>query len=371
MIRYANIIYLQILRAGLNDPGRAADASQMLTEEARRVTAALNDEERFSLTRPSGGFTAACADRVEELTALVAPMVEGAAELGARGTSSDVALATQLVSSLAREGFASRGGVDLLIALRKLPAVHVMIAGAMGATATRNGQMFAAFAAAPRLELYNRMLAVTSVLSPWDPFGPGWELPQFIVATREGGTVTNEVLAAYDAGTVRQIRSTPASDLVRAALEPAGRRFTVGDPEFKELFHRTEVMIAATTIDTERDNGGNDWSAQNWVGGHTAGERYAAEGLAHRMLAELETDGARWWPVAGGVFGGAHARAHAAMSTYVTMAVEAGKRRPPTHLRVHSEGESAPGDALLRDDHRSDAIRSTSMTARRATFGRP
>ena len=46
-------------------------------------------------------------------------------------------------------------------------------------------------------------------------------------------------------------------------------------------------------------------------------------------------------------------------------------RSPPTHLRVHSEGESAPGDALLRDDHRSDAIRSTSMTARRATFGRP
>ncbi len=44
---------------------------------------------------------------------------------------------------------------------------------------------------------------------------------------------------------------------------------------------------------------------------------------------------------------------------------------PPTHLRVHSEGESAPGDALLRDDHRSDAIRPTSMTARRATFGRP
>ena len=44
---------------------------------------------------------------------------------------------------------------------------------------------------------------------------------------------------------------------------------------------------------------------------------------------------------------------------------------PPTYLRVHSEGESAPGDALLRDDHRSDAIWPTSMTARRATFGRP
>src|SRR5665811_2437541 len=47
------------------------------------------------------------------------------------------------------------------------------------------------------------------------------------------------------------------------------------------------------------------------------------------------------------------------------------RRAPPTHLRVRSEGESAPGDALLRDDHRSDAIRPTSMTARRATFGRP
>jgi len=47
------------------------------------------------------------------------------------------------------------------------------------------------------------------------------------------------------------------------------------------------------------------------------------------------------------------------------------REAPPTHLRVHSEGESAPGDALLRDDHRSDAIRPTSMTARRATFGRP
>ena len=47
------------------------------------------------------------------------------------------------------------------------------------------------------------------------------------------------------------------------------------------------------------------------------------------------------------------------------------KAVPPMHLRVHSEGESAPVDALLRDDHRSDAIRPTSMTARRATFGRP
>lgn len=35
------------VRAGLTDPGRVAGASQMLTEEARRVTAALNDEERF------------------------------------------------------------------------------------------------------------------------------------------------------------------------------------------------------------------------------------------------------------------------------------------------------------------------------------
>ncbi len=42
----------------------------------------------------------------------------------------------------------------------------------------------------------------------------------------------------------------------------------------------------------------------------------------------------------------------------------------PTHLRVHSRVQSAPVDALLRD-HRSDAIRPTSMTARRATFGQP
>lgn len=315
------------VRAGLTDPGRAADASQMLAEEARRVTAALNDEDRFPLTRPSGSLTAAAADRVEQLTGLLAPLLDGVAELGARGRPADLNLATQLVTSLTREGFATRGGLETLIALRKLPALLVMVSGAMGASATHNGQMFAAFTVAPRVDLHGRKLLVPSVLSPWDPFGPGWDLPQFILSVRTGAPVTNEVLDAYDHGNIQRLSSTQASDFVRDILQPTGQRFTVSDPEFVELVHRTEILTAATVIDAERDQRSGYSLAENWVGGHAVAERYAAEGLAQHVAAELDADGPRWWPLEGGLFGGDPERARAAVSTYATMAVEAGRRR--------------------------------------------
>jgi TIR domain len=315
------------IREGITDLGRAADATQLVIEEARRVTEALNDETRFPLERPEGSLTKAGLERTKNLTSLVGPLVEASVELGARGKMEDTALATQLVNSLAREGFASRGGIDRLIQLRKLPSVCVLTGGAFGATARKNGPMLAAFVAEPDLEIYGRRMPVTSVLSPWDPFGPEWELPQFIIATLEGGQVTDDVLAAYDSGRVRQMRATPASDIIHLVLQSSGRQFAIGEPEFDDLFQRTEVLIAAITNDWCLQHAQQAFGAENWIGGHPKNERYTEDTLPKRMLAELEAAGEGWWPLTGGLFARSYERAHAAMTGYVTMADEARKRR--------------------------------------------
>jgi hypothetical protein len=315
------------IREGMTDPSRAADAAQLVIEEARRVTEALNDQTRFSLDRPEGSLTRAGFERTQALTALAAPLIEASVELGARGRAEDEALAAQLVTSLAREGFAVRGGLQRFIELRKLPAVLVLTAGALGACARRNCRMFRAFAADPRVEVYGRLLPVTSVLSPWDPFGPEWQLPQFIIATLEGSEVTDEVLAAYDSGRVRQVRPVPASDIVRHALHPVGKRFAIGEAEFDDLFHRTEVLIAASVKDWSLQEVPEGLGADNWIGGHTKNERYVQDPLPERMLEELEAAGNEWWPLSGGLFAGDYERARLAMTRYVAMAVEARRRR--------------------------------------------
>lgn len=297
------------IRDGLTDPSRAAVAGQLMVAEARRVSGALNDDKRFPMERPEGSVTAALFERAADLSSLIAPLVESAMELGARGRPEDAALATQLVSSLAREGFADRYGphLEAFGRLRKFPALCVLVAGALGATATRNGQMLAAFAAEPHVQAFHRVMPVTTVLSPWDPFGPSWELAQFINATHGGGEVTDEVLNAYDAGRVHRTGAASASSIVSRVLSQPGEKFTVGAPEFDELFERTEVLIGAITNDWVLRQETDGWgTVENWIGNHTRNASVSVDTpLPERMLTELESAGENWWPLrGGGLFGG-------------------------------------------------------------------
>ncbi|WP_275266189.1 toll/interleukin-1 receptor domain-containing protein [Nocardioides caldifontis] len=146
-------LLVSAIREGVSNPARAADAAELVIAEARRVSTALNDAARFPLGPPEGSLSQAGVARVRGLTDLTGPLVEASCELGARGRAEEEMLATQLVASLAREGSKTRGGVERLLALRKLPAVSVLLAGAVGATATRNGRMLRAFVADPRVEL--------------------------------------------------------------------------------------------------------------------------------------------------------------------------------------------------------------------------
>lgn len=319
------------IRDGLTDPSRAAFAGQLMVEEARRVSEALNDDKRFPMEGPEGSVTAALFERTVKLSSLIGPLVESAMELGARGRPEDAALATQLVSSLAREGFADRYGphFEAFGRLRKFPALCVLVAGALGATATRNSHMLAAFVAEPHVRAFHRVRPVTTALSPWDPFGPSWELAQFINATHGGGEVTDEVLHAYDFGHVHRNSAASASNIVSRVLSKPAEKFAVGVPEFDELFERTEVLIGAITNDWVLRQETSGWgTVENWIGTHTRNAVVNGDApLPERMLTELESIGANWWPLRGsGLFGGGeYATALACMADYVEKAEAARK----------------------------------------------
>jgi hypothetical protein len=88
---------------------------------------------------------------------------------------------------------------------------------------------------------------------------PEWELPQFLLGSLEGASVTDEVPTAYDSGRVEQRRQNPASAVVQHVLEPASRQFAIGAPEYADLFHLTEILIAAVTKDWTLNHAPTAW----------------------------------------------------------------------------------------------------------------
>lgn len=326
-------IFTTAIREGMLDPARAALARELLIQEARRVAKAMNDTTRFPMTRPDGNITSAVFTRTQKLSALIAPIVEASVELGARGRPEDASVATQLVASLAREGFSQINGphLDAFARLRKFPAVCVLAAGALGATATRNADMLAAFVAEPRVEAFYQDSPVPGVLSPWDPFGPTWHMAQFINAASEGNEATEDVLVAYDAGNIRRTPAASASTVLRRVLATPAEPFAVSLHEFDELFDRTEVLIAAIA-DYQLTQQGADYrdSAENWLGNH---QRPAPQTkrmpMAERMCTELEQARDKWWPLHNpGLFGGDYRQALSCLGDLVEIEDKVQRKSP-------------------------------------------
>lgn len=322
------------VRDGLSNPGRAAEAAQMLTEEARRVVELIN-EARTRTTDSRGGTILQAFDRYVQMRVGSLPLVDGMTELGARGRAADASLAARLVAGLARAGFANGSGVqdDWLASITRLPAILALLGGAVGATSTHNADMIAALINQPTVPMYGQMLSVARVLSPWNAFAPSWEFAQFIDLreTKSHVEVTEDVIRAYERRDVRRVSLAPASDVLRRALWPVGSRFAIDEEDFASLVHRTEMLVSAVLIDDAQDrdqsNHFSDWDARNWVGGHAGRERYARNGLADDVASELGAAGSSWWPLAGGLFGGDPKRAAAAIARYADYAAEAARDR--------------------------------------------
>ena len=181
---------------------------------------------------------------------MIAPLVEAAMELGARGKAGGCPAGRSARQRLAREGFADQFGehFEAIVRLRRFPALCVMVAGALGATARRNGPMLAALRCGPPVKAYQRVMPVASVLSPWEPFGPSWEVAQFINATQKGGEVTQELLDAYDTGRVRRTGSASASASWADSC-PVPPQVRCGCAGVRRVLERTEVLIGAIVND--------------------------------------------------------------------------------------------------------------------------
>lgn len=319
------------IREGVADPTRAAVAGDLLIEEARRVVDALRDPHRFSMNAPDGSMTKALRQRTEELAALIGPLVEAAMELGARGKPEDAPMASQLVSSLAREGYSPAPGAQVasLARLQRFPALCVLVAGALGATARRNGPMLAAFVAEPVMQVDQGVLPVAALLSPWAPFGSSWELAQYINTTQRGGDVTQDQLAAYDSGRVERTSAASASEIVGRVLAGPGAKFAVGPPEFDELYERTEILVAAITYDWVLREGIESTAAvENWISGRTrTADQHTVTPMPERMLAEVESAIDDWWPLHDtGLFGRNAIAAMSCMAEYVELVTDARAR---------------------------------------------
>lgn len=319
-----------LVREGASDAAKASEARRLTVEETRSVVEAIGDEDRFPLSRPEGNLMAGCVERAHAINDLVAPLAEVALELGS--ASNDAELARKVIESLARASKAhGRSGevVQWLQDLRTLPTLRVMFAGALGAVAHQNAVMFAGFVAEPSLDIYGRKIPVSGVVSPWDPYGSDFHLAQILWWETRGNELTPDLMDAYMAGQVRRSNDFTAADLLHAWMAPHVGHICIDADDYDELFQRTEAMIALVTMDRQSQEAGAPTVAlaDNWLGRFVRNERYSQETTPALLAGDVAQQGSRWWPVAGGLFGGDIGRAREALAMLEKEYVEARAQR--------------------------------------------
>ena len=270
---------LEQLEEYLTDPAKQAKVRSLVLGEARRLYAALNDEE--FLKKDADGRYAAIVERMREYEELTGPLLQLFAA-GCHGGPEWLQPLWAEVLSVVANPAERRAGADSLVRLRRYPALLLLYAGGVAAVAGGNyGNLTA-------------LLRRTQVRS----YGP---TPSVTFGLAQG-----RIVASYDEKHLEEAgrhRMPFNSHIVNVLREPLDG-VVHSEDNYMESFVRFEYLFAL--FSESEDNGlipgSFTWESEQYRG-H---QRYPRTNvwIVADTEAELDRMGADWPPLKSGLFDG-------------------------------------------------------------------
>jgi hypothetical protein len=315
------------LKELLRDPSKDIALDDLVTETAAVARQECLDTERFpnSAAEMSSAVTAGrvVIKRTDEYWSIIQPLATQLVVGCAWGKEEHNALWKSAMRTIANTTF-SEGGLTVLIEMRMYPRVMVLYAAGLGAVARDNYSALRAITVDARLPQGGRSLPVISLCNPWRAFSAAPVLAEMMVRHTEGQELTDDDLTAI-ARSNGGLRKTPVSDDLHSRLRETLTAVIRDDAAYDDTFDRLEVLLGLIAQDAS-DHGASEYGyvSGGWPGRY-AWRNSSGSDAFEEIGSEIKRDGAKWPPLASGLFDGSVNRAEVAYS-----------RLEPAVMRVRS-----------------------------------
>jgi len=308
----------------LVDPTRRIELDDLVSKEVQRVLAVLKDPARVAgpLTGNGNEQTVKLAAEAQDLWELTKPFCASLHVAMRWGEPDMLTPWVSGVQSFVQAGHKIESGIGGLLELRHLPGmVSLMTAGLTGISGRKWGNI-KTLVVDPTIRDRNhsKPLALLEGSNPWRPFDhEGWTANTLARGTIEGKPFA-EALEDFTERRVGKFH-TPVAEWVYAALRPIFQDQWADDDAYAMEFDRAEVVMGVLAQDLVNVRlaslpEGQGWGHSRWFGRSTW---RAANGLGNAVddvRNELATEGSKWGPLRGELFGGDLDRAKAAAEDY-------------------------------------------------------
>lgn len=207
-----------------------------------------------------------------------------------------------------------QGGNVILVALRRFPALALVYATAISAVHRQNYGPLRAVTADVAFRSLTQSVPLIADMHPYKAFDQGDIASNVLAMEAEGEEVGNDLIITLRSGRTGK-RYTPVSDLLHGRLRPYFADLIPDDHDYGATFDRVEVLLGALARDQELVPPEDSYVRGAWFGRFTWHHKGRIS-LQARTLAEATVAGAAWPPVQAGLFGGASARAEAALESF-------------------------------------------------------
>jgi hypothetical protein len=320
----------------LLDPTRRIELHDLITQEVQTLLAALKDDDRVA--QPLGDTSEEqilrLVQEAQDLWALSAPFCASLQVASQWGDPEALKPWTSGVQSFIAAATKTVGGKAGLIELRHLPGlVSVMTATLAclpsGKWANLNSLVITSTV---RGRTEQRPSAIVEATDLYRPFRA---VSDQVTNTLARATITgrdiNDVLKDFtERGNGNY--HTPGAEWLHHVLRPLFSDQLPDDDTYDAEFDRAEVMLGALAEDQQiRREAANpqrpSWSRSHWYGRATWRANNDHGNAVADLMDELDTQGAHWGPLTGGLFGGDEGRARAALNRYQATFNEVARRR--------------------------------------------
>lgn len=315
-----------LTRQWLGDPTRQIDLDDLISQEAKRVIEALQDESSFPVNLDFSNEDQAivqAAQVAQKYWEVTKPFCESLRLAARWGKPDELGPWSRALKALLAFANKPGSGNTLMLSLRHIPGATCMMVCALATVSTSRWQNLRALVVDPKIAAsdYNnarQALVVSSDL--WSPFRNGDIVACTFARSQVVGEEYSEALAYYRSGNGKYYE--PFAEWLHQVLSPMfGDQFHDPD-DFDEEFDRAEVFMGALAADQHAQAAkGKDrtWvDHSGWFGRATYRSRRRDFGPIQSFLAEIESEGRAWPPLHSGLFGSDPERARAAFDEYAT-----------------------------------------------------
>jgi hypothetical protein len=310
----------------LPDPAKRIELDSLVSQEISRILNVMRDEEKFPLGRLDGDYEAQVievARLADAFWRLVEPFcysLQVAARWG-----EPVALTPWIsgIRTLTGEASKLRAGLSVLVYLHHIPALFSIFTATLASVGQQNWASLKALISDSSVvsSMHNGRVSLLDAVTPYSPFSHAQNHIADVVARM--AKTGEDAATALEVFTRRQNRIggyyTPVADWLHATLQSMFADQFHDEATYSDDFDRAEIMLgllAQDNINVRTDPNSGRTHRVKWFGRSTWRANEGHPDALSDVLAEIDTQGASWGPIAAGLFGGDAARARKAATDY-------------------------------------------------------